>query len=438
MNKPLPGSPTPTPLSRRRFLHSTAQLAVAAGGLKAAPWAAHGQVPSPNARLGVGFIGIGSRAGAHLQSVHWLKTQGHLPVEIVALHDLYRPRLRKAADNWKVKAYADWRELLADPAVDVVCIATPDHHHCPQAIAAVQAGKHVYCEKPLSHWRQFPLVKKLAQEVKQAGRVVQVGVQYLTDPAYHQMRKLVQEGLIGPPIHAECGLFRVGDWGERGMPIDDPQAKPGPDLDWEGFLGDAPRRPFDASRFFRWRMYEDYAGGPVTDLYPHTLSPVVWMLGVGFPRAVVATGGIFRYPEREVPDTFNMLIDYPEKLTVAVLGTQGNDYEGTGGRPPTVRVPILRGWDGSLTIRKTDSRNAVVFIPAEGAKKPAQEFPVDRAENLTLLWQNLIECCLQGRTQTWSPMDLAYPVQTALIMGMLAYRAGRTARFNLDKEEIVV
>ena len=116
------------------------------------------------------------------------------------------------------------------------------------------------------------------------------------------------------------------------MRIDDPNARPGPDLNWEGFLGSAPKRPYDVSRYFRWRMYEDYAGGPSTDLFPHSLTPVLFMLGVGMPSTAVATGGKLRYQEREIPDTYNMLIDYPENITVAVLGTQANDYAGTGSR----------------------------------------------------------------------------------------------------------
>jgi len=437
---PAPSNSTPEEaLSRRQFIRSAAQAA-AAGAVAAGPFVSRGQVLGANGRLGVGFIGTGSRAGAHFQCVHWLKTQGNQPLEIVAVHDLYRPRMKRAAENWKAKAYNDCRELLADPGVDVVCIATPDHHHCPQAIAAVKAGKHVYCEKPVSHWRQFHLVKQLAEEVRKSGRVFQLGVQYVSDQACHQMKKLVADGLIGQPIHAECGVFRVGDWGERGMPIDDANVKPGQDLDWDGFLGDSPKRPFDVSRFFRWRMYEDYAGGPVTDLYPHVLSPVVWALGLTFPSLVVATGGKFRYSEREVPDTFNMLIDYPEKVTIAVLGTQGNDYEGTGGRPPQIRIPILRGWDGSLTVRKSaaDNRFVVAFIPADGSKKEAREFPIERGENVTVLWQNFIECCLKGQPQTWSTADLAYQVQTPLIMGMLAYRHGKTAKFDAAKQEIVL
>jgi predicted dehydrogenase len=328
----------------------------------------------------------------------------------------------------------DHRELLADPNVDVVTIATPDHIHGYQAIDAIRAGKDVYCEKPVTHWRQFDLIKRLATVVKESDRVFQLGTQGMSDSAWHQMRKLVQDGAIGQPIHAECGYFRVGDWGERGMPIDDPDVKPGPDLNWEAFLGDSPKRPFDVSRFFRWRMYEDYSGGPVTDLFPHSLTPVTSILGVKMPSVAVATGGKFRYEEREVPDTFNMLIDYPEKITVAVLGTQGNDNNATGGRGAGGRIPVIRGWNGSLTVVD----NEIVLTHIQEAKKEPQTFPIEHREDMQGHYGNFIECCRSRNKKTNSPVDLAYCTQTALLMGMASLRSGKAARFDADKEEIVV
>jgi len=415
--------------TRRDFMKAAAMVAATAfvGG---APRAARGA----NERLGVGFIGCGGRAGSHMGMVKHLKERQGYPVDLVAFCDVYRPRMERAAKAHGGKGYMDYRELLADPKVDVVCIATPDHVHAPQAIDAVKAGKDVYVEKPLTHWRQFELAKQLAAEAKKTGRLVQVGSQGMSDGAWHQMRKLVQDGLIGQPIHAECGYFRVGDWGERGMPIDDKNAKPGPDLNWEAFLGDSPKRDFDVSRFFRWRMYEDYAGGPCTDLFPHSLSPVVSVLGVTFPSLAVATGGMFRYTEREVPDTFNMLVDYPQKITVAVLGTQGNDDPTIPDRGAGGRIPVIRGWDGSLTVSGKEIR----FVPADGCKKPRQTFPIEHAENNVDHWKNLLDCTKTRKNELNAPIELGYHVQTALIMGYLALKQGRTARFDTEKQQIVV
>ncbi|MBP7050185.1 MAG: Gfo/Idh/MocA family oxidoreductase [Phycisphaerae bacterium] len=418
-------------LNRRRFLRG-------AGGVAAAGMVLASSSPSTvkgaNDRLGIGFIGCGGRSGAHFQALHWLMTQAKEPIEIVAACDVYRPRLKQRVDGYGGKAYMDHRELLADPNVDVVCISTPDHLHGYQAIDALKAGKHVYCEKPVTHWRQFELTKELARVARESKGVMQVGTQGMADTAWRQIRKLIEDGLIGKPIHAECGYFRVGDWGERGMPVDDPNAKPGPDLNWEAFLGDSPKRPFDVSRFFRWRMYEDYAGGPSTDLFPHGLTPMLYMLGVNMPSTVVATGGKFRYSEREIPDTFNTLIDYPEGITVAVLGTQGNDYPGTGFRGAPGRVPVIRGWDGTLTLQGEE----IVFIPAEGSNKKAQKFAIEHGEDFTGYWKDFLACCRSGNKQTQSPMDLAYRVQTALQMGMLGLRQGKVARFDAQKEQIVL
>ena len=419
-------------LTRRQFIR---RAGVAAATVTVAGTSAKRAVgKSANERIGVGFIGCGGRSGAHFNVVHWLKTQAKKPIDIVAVCDVYKPRMEQRANGYGAKGYMDYRELLDDENVDVVCIATPDHHHGYQAIDAVRAGKDVYCEKPVTHWRQFELTKRLAAEVKKSGRVFQLGTQGMYDSAWWQMKKLISDGLIGRPIHAECGYFRVGDWGERGMPIDDANARPGPELDWQGFIGDAPKRPFDVSRFFRWRMYEDYAGGPSTDLFPHSLTPVLSMLGVSMPSTVVATGGKFRYQEREIPDTFNMLIDYPENITVAVLGTQGNNYATTECRGAGNRLPVIRGWEGTLTIEK----NEIVFNPAEGSKKKPQRFAIEHGEDFVEYWQKFLDCCRSRQQQTLSPMDLAYNVQTVLQMGMLGLRQGKVARFDPKKEKILL
>ena len=301
----------------------------------------------------------------------------------------------------------------------------------------------------MTHWRQFNLTRDMAKAVKESGCTFQLGTQGMSDGAWHKMRQLVADGLIGKPVHAECGYFRTGDWGERGMRIDDPDAKAGPDLDWEAFLGDSPKRDFDVSRFFRWRMYADYAGGPVTDLFPHSLTPVMSILGVGMPSAAVALGSISRYTlanspdepynvERDVPDTFNLLAEFPEKVTLAVLGTQVNQYQGGGecggSRGAGGRIPVIRGWDGALTIQN----NEIQFIPTPESKKEAQTFPIEYGENLMSHFRNLIDCAKKGSQDTWSPADLAYRTQAVLLMSMAAYRNKKTVTYDPAKDEMAV
>ncbi|HOJ33909.1 MAG TPA: Gfo/Idh/MocA family oxidoreductase [Candidatus Hydrogenedentes bacterium] len=419
-------------VSRRDFMRH-ALVAGMSLGVGTLSRRAYGQTPAANERLGVAVIGCGSRGNGHLKALDWLRTN-EKSVEIVAVCDIYRPRLVRAAEAYGAKPYMDHRELLTDPRVDVVFIATPDHHHGYQTLDAVRAGKDVFCEKPMTYWRQFDLAKEVAQVVRESGRVFQLGTQGMSDSAWHQMRQLVKEGLIGQPIHAECGYFRVGDWGERGMPIDDPNAQPGPDLNWEAFLGDAPKRPFDVSRFFRWRMYEDYAGGPVTDLYPHTLTPVVHILDAQFPSLVVATGGKFRYEEREVPDTFNVLADYPERFNITIMGTQGNDFTNTDRRGSNERTPVIRGWDGTLFVQGKE----IVFVPNRTSEKKEQRFPIERDEDMIHFFRYFITCCRERNKETFSPVDLAYRTQTALIMAMWAYREGKVARFDPAEQKIVL
>lgn len=424
-------------MTRRELVRRGGALAAAAA-LTPAPAVARGRRQAgPNERLGVGFIGCGGRSGAHMQALHWLRTDGGEALDLVAFCDVYGPRLRAAASAYGGKAYTDYRRLLEDPAVDIVCIATPDHLHAPQAIAALKANKHVYVEKPITHWRQFAQLRELSRVAARSKAQLLCGTQGMSCTAWEQARKLIAAGAIGQPIHAEAGYFRVGDWGERGMPVDDPKARPGPDLDWEAFLGDSPKRPFSVDRFFRWRLFMDYAGGPVTDLYPHAFTPVVHMLGVKFPSAVVASGGTYRYPYelREVPDTFNLLIDYPEKITVALLGTQGNAHPGTGHAPSASvgRAPLIRGWEATLTFVGAN----IVITPTDGSSKQPATIPIERGEDFVEFWRSLVTVARTGKGSLASPMELAYHTQTALLMGMASWRSGRVARFDPAREAIV-
>jgi len=370
----------PAKKTRREFMSQAVAGAMAGWGFLAGGAPAVLKAKSPNETIGVGFIGAGGRSGAHMNMVKHMRDTDHMAVDLVAVCDVYRPRMEGKKKQYAMeKGYMDHRELLADPRVDLVCIATPDHHHGPQAIDAIEAGKDVYCEKPVTHWDQFELTRRLADVVSRSDQVFQLGTQGMSDSAWHQMKAMVREGLIGQPLYGETGFFRIGDWGERGMPVDDPKASPGQDLNWEAFLGDRPKRKFDADRFFRWRLFEDYAGGPSTDLFPHCLTQVVDILGVSFPESVVATGGIHRYHYelREVPDTFNLLAQYPEEVTVAVLGTNANDHNTTDRRGAGQRQPVIRGWDGTLTI---DKNKDILFTPVhEKGAKPVQRVPIERA-----------------------------------------------------------
>lgn len=428
---------THTQISRRRFIKNTS-LAGTALSLSSVLYAASEQQPKKE-KLGIGVIGTGERGRNHLRVLNRLKENGGEKIEFVAVCDAYRPRLDKVAKAYNAKAYSNHKDLIADRNVDVVCIATCDHQHGYHAIDAIQAGKDVYCEKPVTHWRQFELTRNLLDAVNKSDQVFQLGTQAMSDSAWRQMKKLVQNGLIGQPLSGETGFFRTGDWGERGMPIPDPNAKVGKDLDWEAFLGDAPKCEFSVDRYFRWRLFMDYAGGPITDLYPHSLTQVIDILGVDMPESVVGLGGIHRYDYelREVPDTFNLIAQYPENVSITVTGTQGNDFQTTTARGSGQRTPVIRGWDGSLTI--SENNKEILFTPVriKGAKPP-QKFAIEQVEDLTRYWKQFLHDCRTRNKKTYSPMSLAFRTQTVLQMAMLGWRAGKTTHYDKVNRNIIV
>jgi predicted dehydrogenase len=373
-------------------------------------------------RPGVGFIGTGGRCGAHIKIVNDLARQNK--AQPVAVCDVYAPRVEAASKRaGGAKIYRSYKQLLDDPRVDIVCIATPDRHHAPQAIDAVRAGKDVYVEKPLTHWTQFDLARKLAEEAAKQKCIVQVGTQYMADTAYEKARKLLAGGVIGKPVQAQAGFFRRGDWGER-MHVPDPKAKPGPDLDWEQFLGEAPRVDFTVSRFFQWRLYWDYSGGPATDLLVHTYTPIFCMLGAGYPERTVGMGGMWQYNGlREVPDTFNMVIDYPGGPSVVLMNTLSN---------ATGCQSFIRGTEGVLRFE-----GKRIVIQPHGAKEPSHTIASQGYGDTGKLWLNLLEC-VQTRRPPLSPVDVGARVQAPLNMAILSYRENRVARFDAKKERIVL
>lgn len=399
--------------TRRRFLRG-----LAATGAAAAPVSASAQTTGE--KLGIGLIGCGGR-GAYLASVvQALSAEGE-PAEIVAVCDIYRPRRERVAQKFSAKAYARVSELVADPRVQGVIIATPDRAHVYNALEATRAGKDIYCEKPLTHWQQFEPLKELVREVRARKNIFQVGAQWVSDPLWLRAADMVRQGAIGRITHAQSGYFRFGDSGERGMPVEDPNLTVGPDLDWDVFQADAPQRPFSVSRFFQWRMYMDYSGGPSTDLYPHPMTRLFKVLGVGLPHKVVAVGGRYVYNgERDVPDTFDLLIEYPEKLTVAILGTITN---------ATGIDTIIRGTEG--TIKFADG--GFEIEPPPNSSRGRRSIGLLNADREHM--RNFLQS-MRTRKPPNCDIELGYRVQVPLIMSMLSYVHGKVAYFDAATESI--
>jgi predicted dehydrogenase len=399
--------------NRRGFL----QAAGAVAGASAFTIMA-GSARGANDRIGVGFIGTGGRAQAHIDIVNGLKAKGL--AEPVAVCDVYRPRLQAAsAKTGGATMYDEHEALLADRRVDVVCVATPDRLHAPQTIDALKAGKDVYCEKPLTHWGQFELAKTIEEVAAHYGRLVQVGTQHMADDNYPQIIKLIHDGIIGKPMHVTCSYFRRGDWGER-MPIPDQNARPGPDLNWERFLGDAPKVPYSVSRFFQWRMYWDYAGGPATDLLVHTFTPVFCVLELGYPARVFGGGGTFEY-SREVPDQCNIIADYPGGPSVVMTNSLSN---------AVAADTMIRGTDGVISWGMLQGgKEYGVRITPFGKGKSELVIPWKGQGDTSKLWADFLGC-VKTRKQPLCNIGMAVKVQAPLSMGIISHRENKVVKFD--------
>ncbi|MCC7473973.1 MAG: Gfo/Idh/MocA family oxidoreductase [Pirellulales bacterium] len=409
--------------NRRTFL----QLAGAAMALAPHTSVAAQKSKSPNERLGVGFIGTGSRCQAHQDIVLAFQKEGI--AEPVAVCDIYRPRLKEASKRCgDAKMYDEHEALLSDPRVDVVCIASPDRHHAPHTIDALKAGKDVYCEKPLTHWDQFEMAKKVSAVSRETGRLVQVGTQHMADDNYPRIRDMIKDGIIGKPVHVQCSFFRRGDWGER-MPIPDPNAKPGPDLNWERFLGDLPPRPFDVSRFFQWRMFWDYAGGPATDLLVHTFTPISRILELDYPERVFGGGGTFHY-DREVPDQCNIIADYKDGPSVVMTCSLSNHVPNN---------TVIRGTDGIISwamLQGGKNEDGVRIVPFAKGKKEIL-VPWHGQGDTKLLWADLFDK-VTTREPCKCNIELALKVQAPLSMGILSHRESKVVTFDQENQKLML
>jgi predicted dehydrogenase len=190
---------------------------------------------------------------------------------------------------------------------------------------AADARKHIYCEKPMT-WN-VEQAKKVVAKIKETGVKMQVGVQGMSDDSYETANKFVKDGALGKVVLAQIDYSRNHSGDDFWVNRFDDDIKPGVNLDWNAWLGPAPKRPFDPDRFFAWRRYWDYSGGIATDLFIHRVTRILKSLDLKFPERGVAAGGKFNWPQSpaEIPDTINVLLDYPEGVTVQLVSSMAND-----------------------------------------------------------------------------------------------------------------
>ncbi|MBK9170422.1 MAG: Gfo/Idh/MocA family oxidoreductase [Bryobacterales bacterium] len=283
--------------TRRHFLRAAAGMPLAAG--------AFAQV-SPNDRIRIATIGIGGMGTADTNAA--LTVPG---VELAAVSDVYDGRLVRAKEVYGSHLFTtrDYREILARRDIDAVIVGTPDHWHARISIDAMNAGKDVYCEKPMVQRIEEGAAVVAAQ--KKTGRILQVGSQRVSSIIYEKAAELIRAGAIGEFNLVEAWWDRnsaIGAW-QYSLP---PDASPD-NIDWDRFLGHAPKRPFEPVRLFRWRNYQDYGTGVAGDLFVHLFSGMHFILNSTGPERVFATGGLrFWKDGRDVPDVMLGLYDYPK------------------------------------------------------------------------------------------------------------------------------
>jgi len=410
-------------LSRRAFLKCSA-AAGAIFGLSEYSYCsslASSRILGANERILIGVIGCGNRGMTHINGL-LAKSKSSGRLAIVGVCDIYQPRKQRAKEKTNADAYHDYRDMIEQNDIDAVIIATPDHWHARMAIDAMEAGKDVYLEKPMTYtWKE---AKEVYETAVRTGRVLQVGAQSCSDEKWWQANRLIREGALGKVLWTSSSYCRNSRDGEWNYKVDDGVS---PDnLDWESWLGPAPKRPFDPERFFRWRKYWDYSGGIATDLFYHQLSHLQIALGPEFPKRVSAGGGIYVQYDRDVPDTFHMIIDYPSDHSVVLCSSMANRQGLT---------EVIRGHEATMYFEPP----GIVIRPESEFKDSREELHIstDSESSKTALQDHMDNWldCIRSRNKPNLDAETAYKVMVAIALGVKSYREEKVFRFDAKKEK---
>lgn len=410
-------------MTRRSFVSSSAALLAAQSTLSAAE------------PLRLGLIGVGNIGTRHLNDrlLPMQRQEGIL--KMVAASDIYdraKFRAQELIGLGPRDVHHNYEDLLARSDLDAVVIATPDHWHAPMAIDAMRAGKDVYLEKPMS--RTIPEAKAIAEAVRETGRVLQVGSQWVSDPGYLKAKEIVESGLIGDLVWMQSTYSMNHPDGVWQYYVDE-EATP-ETVDWERFQGSAPEQAFSGERFFRWRKYWDFSGGMATDFLYHRLSPLLAAVGGGFPLRVTGSGGVWHFQNRQVPDAYQTTIEYEGfgcSLFATTASQNSNRYH----------PPVILGRKASI-----EYRAGSVLVEPEAAfgeefrRETGQdrlEIEVDNRDEKKARWAHMLDFleCVRTRNKPRLHAELGYQVMTAIKLGVDSYRNGRVMAFDPRSETIL-
>jgi predicted dehydrogenase len=403
-------------ITRRAFTQTT----LAASATTALSYA---RIPGANDRVNMGLIGCGDRG---LQVWGFFLKQPD--VHPAAVCDVYEPNLNlgvKNSDN-KPKPFGDFRKLLEAKEVDAVLIGTPDHWHALQTILACQAGKDVYCEKPLS----LTVVegRKMVEAARQHNRVVQTGSQQRSGAHYQQAVKLIQDGGIGAVHKISVGFTRNVIPGFKPLKELPPECPK--ELNWEMYLGPAPKVPYDPFRFlYHFRWFWDYSGGQMTNWGAHNLDIARWALKAQGPQAVTAFGGRYAIKDGgETPDVQEVIYQFPNAV-VTWSGREVNRlrdeylvFHGTNGS-----LSIMRnGFTITPEVWKAVSRNTTpamegMEVKAEGGDATARHI------------RNFLDC-VKSRQRPAADVEEGHRTATMCHLGNIATRLGRSLKWDAGRE----
>ena len=417
-------------MSRRDFIKAAGATAagVMAGSLLGSTQSfAAPRVIGANDRINIGIIGIGGMGGGHLNMLKNMQQDQN--IQIVGVCDVWDKRLEHARNALHLPhtyAYKDYRKMLEREDIDEIVIGTPDHWHAPIAIAAMESGKHVYCEKPMTHTLDEAMA--MWKTAKRTNRIVQVGSQGCTDAKWHKAGELIQAGRIGTVIWAQGGYCRNNPHGEWNYNID-PEANES-NLDWKTWLGDAPKRAWSPERYFRWRKYWDYGTGIIGDLWPHRLHPLMIALNMTdqWPKRVACVGANIcdtdkGYGElRDVADATMLSVEFPSGAMIFLAGSTVNER----GVEDMIRGQKANLYFGGGKVRIEPERP---FADEIEAKDEPYEGP---GESQVDHHKNMFDCIRNNKVPNCS-IDLGVRVQAMVSMAEKSYRENKMMLFDPEK-----